>query len=249
MSISIYAQQSFFNVPNSHITEKSEFFFQQQTNISKSVLQFNETVCYGLGSGFEIGLNHIGLSVNSEFVKPYFLTNYNKESPSLFPFMMVNAQKAFHLTHSSEIAAGILIGGNMADLQHFNEGIYAFTNYAAKIKTTKSWIAGGVYYANENYMGRGDRFFFNSPIGIQLGFEQFIYKEKLSLIIDFISGAHDFGETTAGISYEFTPTFNMAIGYQHPHPNSNAPQSLIVEFSFNRLTKRKSFTDGKEFLD
>jgi len=241
----IFAQQSFFNVPNSHITDKGELFFQQQSNVSAKILQFNETLCYGLGKGFEIGINHLGLTLNTPFRNPYFIANYDYTMPPIFPFLMLNAQKAIHINDNMEIATGILLGGNMADFNNFNEGIYAFTNFASKFEHTKTWFVGGIYYANKNYLGVGDRLFGKSPIGIQLGIEQFIYREKISLVIDYISGVHDFGESTFGFSYEFTSSFNMSVGYQLPNPNSNANQSLIVEFSLNRLTKRKSFSNAK----
>ncbi|MDX2189763.1 MAG: hypothetical protein SFY32_07855 [Bacteroidota bacterium] len=237
----IKAQQSFFNIPNSHITEKNEFFFQQQSNFSKNIYQFNQTLCFGLGSGFEIGVNQFGISLAPSHQSLRLVSNFEISSPALYPFYMLNAQKAFHLNKHMEIASGFQFGGNVSDLNHFNSGIYAFTNYALKIDASKTWFAGGVYYANENYFGKGDRLILNSPIGIQFGIEQFFIKHKLAIVLDYFSGLHDFGEGTIGLSYEATSHLNFSLGYQIPNMNSTSPQSIVFEITLNRLTKRKAF--------
>ncbi|MBY0436528.1 MAG: hypothetical protein K2U26_20735 [Cyclobacteriaceae bacterium] len=58
-------QQNLFNVPSSDITPKAKPFFQQQLNLSSGLVQFNSTFSYGLGRGAEIGVNILGLNVNT----------------------------------------------------------------------------------------------------------------------------------------------------------------------------------------
>lgn len=47
--LEIHAQQNFFNVVSSDITEKNKLFFQQQINMTKDELQSNTTMSRGLG--------------------------------------------------------------------------------------------------------------------------------------------------------------------------------------------------------
>ena len=65
-SITTYAQQNYFNVPSSDITEKNKVFFQHQINISTDVIQNNTTFDFGLGNNYEIGINIIGLNFENK---------------------------------------------------------------------------------------------------------------------------------------------------------------------------------------
>ncbi|HNN01109.1 MAG TPA: hypothetical protein PKG67_11665, partial [Turneriella sp.] len=66
---SAFAQQNLFNVPNGEITKPGHFFTQQQFNLTRSALQSNSTLDYGLGDGWEAGLN-------------LFFLNFSNASPT-----------------------------------------------------------------------------------------------------------------------------------------------------------------------
>jgi len=57
----VIAQQNFINVPSSEVTIKNKYFFQQQINFN-DLIQSNTTLDYGLGKGYEIGLNILGIN-------------------------------------------------------------------------------------------------------------------------------------------------------------------------------------------
>ena len=52
----LMAQQNFINVPSGEVTQARKFFVQEQLNFNE-IIQSNTTVDYGLGHGFEIGIN------------------------------------------------------------------------------------------------------------------------------------------------------------------------------------------------
>lgn len=59
------AQQNFINVPSSEATIKNKVFFQQQLNFNE-LIQSNSTLDFGLGKGFEVGANILGLNFSDK---------------------------------------------------------------------------------------------------------------------------------------------------------------------------------------
>ena len=90
ITITVFGQQNFFNVPSSNITEKNKIFFQQQINLYETNIASNSTLCYGLGRDYEIGLNILGVTYDKD--KKYFISNSKYEQP-IYPSIGVNAQK------------------------------------------------------------------------------------------------------------------------------------------------------------
>jgi hypothetical protein len=59
------AQQNLFNVPSTDITQKGQWFFQQQFNfLTASLGSSNTTLDYGLGHPLEIGLRDVSKSAS-----------------------------------------------------------------------------------------------------------------------------------------------------------------------------------------
>ena len=110
MPSSVFGQQNLFNVPSSDITEPGEIFYQQQINVLPDLLQFNSTMCYGLGRNFEIGFNIIGLNVNTKSSSPFIISNGDIHNPPVYPFYTLNLQKAIVLNRTLRVAVGTQTG-------------------------------------------------------------------------------------------------------------------------------------------
>lgn len=225
--INTHAQQNFFNVPSSDITLKNKTFFQQQINMEKDALQSNTTFNFGLGSGFEIGLNFNGLSIienNTISVKNNFLTQpYN-------PFILFNAQKRFDLNERMGIAFGFQTGFNK--LLKKNSGAYAYGNFIYRSTKNGFKVVAGTYSASNSYFGTGTRMTGSFPLGIQMGIEKSIVENKLLFQSDFISGKHNLGEVVLGLAYYMNKNWIFSSGYQIPTFHSNSIKSLVIEFTF-----------------
>lgn len=126
----VVGQQNLFNVPSSDITEPGEIFYQQQINLLPDLLQFNSTMCYGLGRNFEIGFNIIGLNVNTQSSSPLIISNGDIHSPPVYPFYTLNLQKAFVLNRTLRVAVGAQTGLSID--AHF--GNYTYTNLITSIR-------------------------------------------------------------------------------------------------------------------
>ena len=55
-----FSQQNFINVPSGDVTSCKKVFFQEQLNFNESI-QSNTTIDLGIGKGFELGVNILGL--------------------------------------------------------------------------------------------------------------------------------------------------------------------------------------------
>lgn len=228
VSGSSFAQQNFFNVPSSDITQHKKSFFQQQINAVDGALQFNSTYNYGLGKGFEIGVNYLGFSVLED--KNLTIPLNDAEEP-YNPFLMLNAQKRWDLSEHIGMAVGAQFGATTT--LHTQTGGYAFSNFTYAKEDIGLKLVGGLYAATNSLFGEGDRLFLRSPVGFQAGIEQAIIKEKLVFQADFISGQHNLGELVLGGAYYLSKDWILSAGYQIPTMGSNSINAVVVEFTYN----------------
>lgn len=215
-----FGQQNFFNIPSSDITLKNKLFYQQQLNFYRSNFNLNTTFSYGLGKGYEIGLNFNGI----DFEKNQLFAN-NSSAP-YFPFYLINGQKEFklnaHLTNSFGFQTGIH--------SKTKWGSYLYHNYKFLDEEIGIKIVAGLYYSSNNYFGAGKRGFENDIIGFQMGIEKAIFPDKLYLQGDFLGGKNSFSETILGFAYKITPHWVISSGYQIPNTKNN-PYGLIFELT------------------
>ncbi len=101
LSFHVFGQQNLFNVPSSDITPKAKPFFQQQFTIEAAVVQLNSTFSFGLGKNMEVGVNLVGVNVNTTSAGSLIQTNTNSGNNPVFPFYLINFQKAFELSELS----------------------------------------------------------------------------------------------------------------------------------------------------
>lgn len=226
---STLAQQNLFNVPSSDVTLKTTPFYQQQFNISQGLVQLNSTFCWGLGKGAEVGVNVLGLNMNTS--GPASLdTNGDLNHPPVYPFFIANFQKAFTLNKLFKLAIGSQTGFS----KDLHIGTYNYINLVTVLHSTRSKIITGVYQGSKSFLGPGERneFFLKEEIGFQVGLEQEIIEEKLMLIGENISGRHNLGETTLGAAYFVSSAWALSCGYQFANPKSNTLNALVLELTY-----------------
>lgn len=242
LSGKIFAQQSFFNVPSSDITDVGKIFIQQQTNIMAGQIQLNQVVIIGLGHNLEVGINLNNIGINTRQGNSFWVNNFDITNPPVNPGYLVNVQKGFNLNEHIEVAFGTQQGISTDFWTNNNYLNYTFANSIYKFQKRKMLFVAGFYYANDAYFGRGDRFFFNSksPIGIQFGIEKHYFKDKLMIMADFTTGLHNLGEIIIGGGYNFVKSFQISMGWQIPNPNSLAASGLLLEFSFNPVSEKRT---------
>ncbi|MBX7183138.1 MAG: hypothetical protein K1X82_13590 [Bacteroidia bacterium] len=220
-----FAQQNFFNVPSSDITEKKKIFFQQQFNLFANSIASNTTLCYGLGNEFEIGLNVLGVTYG--FDKRKFICNSKNEQP-IYPSIGLNLQKQLFELNNYSLA----MGGQL--LHTFKPGeweYYLFINNKYELKKTK--LIAGFYAGNNNYFGTEPRFSNGmKTFGVQVGIEYEIIHEKLFLQADFISGRTPMSNLILGGAYKLSNHWIISSGFQIPNSKKTSSSGLIVELTF-----------------
>jgi hypothetical protein len=225
------AQQNLFNVPTSDIAGTHKLFYQQQLNFTQSFVQFNTTFSYGLGKNIEVGVNIIGLNVNTQDTSPFFLTNGNAASPPLYPFYTFNFQKAFQLNDIFKVAVGTQTGWSVG--MHF--GSYVYSNVVTIVPGIKTKLITGLYWGSNSFLGPEDRSFLlptGSSVGTQIGLEHPILNDRVFLIAENISGRHTLGETSLGAAWEFSDHWVWSMAYQFPNPSANSSSAVVMELTY-----------------
>lgn len=226
--ISVNAQQSYFNVPSSDITEKNKIFIQHQINFTSNIIQNNTTFDLGLGNNYEIGINVIGIN----FEKQKNTYSYFTSSTSPYsPFLMINAQKKILFNKEFSLAAGIQQGISTCSTK--KNGGYYYLNSVFKNESIGLKITLGTYYATNSFVGEGKRLYSENGLGIHSGIEKSIIHKKVVFQSDFISGQHSLGEIVIGGAYFITKNLILSGGYQLPTFNSISSKSTVFELTYN----------------
>ena len=214
------AQQNLFNVPSGHITTPDELFFQQQLNIN-SVLQTSITLDYGLGHGWEVGVN-----LFDGTIIPIPITTFNQEVV-VSQDLLVNAQKSFELTDVFHMAIGGQVGRNLNDdiaKQHFVTFDWVVASLdVPELRDSKFYVGG--YYGNRHYAGDPNRF------GFMLGTEIPIIEEKVHFMADYISGQNTVALGVIGVVVLLPKHWSLSIGAQVPSPGSGNPYGGVLELT------------------
>ena len=225
VSLGVFGQQNFFNVPSSDITEPNKAFFQQQFNLFSGSFVSNSTFCYGMGNEWELGLNFLGLTYDTQ--KDIFVSSKAKEIP-VFPSFGLNAQKQLWQHESYSLS----VGGQACLAQNLNRvEVYGYLNQ----KWTRDRWKGilGIFAGNNPYFGKETRFIKDlRSLGFQLGVEYQIVPEKVYLQGDFMSGETPLSNTILGLAYRFVPHWFVSSGYQLPNRRKTSAQGLIFELTW-----------------
>lgn len=109
------AQQTLFNVPSADITPKNKPFYQHQLNFySIQKMESNAHIVYGLGKGWDAGMNLVDLPIWLG-QQPFISINDNNRHKPLYPLLMFSVQKQWVLREDKlTLTTGTQIGPNLS---------------------------------------------------------------------------------------------------------------------------------------
>lgn len=218
---SVFAQQTYFNVPSSDIVDKHKLAIQQQFNIESSYHSAT-TINYGLGKNVEVGANLYNLVYDPD--QRQLARNDSSTKMPYAPLVLVNAQKAFPFSKQLEIGFGTQLGVNLSPNHRTRFVSYGYGQLAGSFKKQRyKWSLGG-YVGNQPYLGEGRAY------GFQGGFDAGIL-EKLHLLGDWISGQHVQGQLVVGVEYYVTKQLPIALGWQRT--NVDGSQSAVIQVTYS----------------
>jgi len=214
-----FSQQNFVNVPSSEVTDSHKVFFQQQLNIGKQ-LQFNSTLDFGLGKGFEVGCNLLGL-------------NYPSTASSSGPLIMLNGLKQFKITKSSSLNFGAQFGTNATKhISNIHGANILYMNYRIKdLLVKESNLVLGTYYHSYHYGGIGNR------TGFWIGLEIPI-THNFHLMAEDIIGNTDIAASCLGMIYYPIDWMPLTFGWQFNH-NQVSQSSFVFELTITPKHHKK----------
>lgn len=218
---SVFAQQTYFNVPSSDIVGKKEIAVQQQINIGESI-RSSTTFNYGLGHEWEIGLNLYNLDYLP--AERRFTRNDSTTQQAFSPLLLLNTQRAFDITDNLELAVGAQGGLNLTAARPQWVG-YLYGHVAGSLRDEHYNWSFGAYTANPRYRGDGPKG------GFQAGFDAGIFYQKLHLLGDWISGRHDLGQLVLGVEVYLSKHLPLAVGWQRL--NNDGSQAIVLQLTFN----------------
>jgi hypothetical protein len=218
------AQQNLFNIPSGDVNERNTFFYQHQINFHRSNFELKAHFVYGLGEGWDIGLNLVGKNF---YFNPNWRMSYN-DNPNqgaLYPFLMPTIQKQFKLSEQFNLNIGSQIGTNLSTV--FSNKELGFFNYGLGVfhfMDNKSRIVGGIYYASSTFVGIGNH------VGILFGYEIKI-SERFYLMGDWLSGTNDSSVGVFGVMYNVSKRVQLCVGALIPNPGTPKPFGAVLEIN------------------
>ena len=221
---SAFGQQNLFNIPSGDVTLNQKLFYQHQLNVYTDKLESKAHFVYGLGKGWDIGLNVVG---KGAYFSPSWRLSYNDnpDKGALYPIVMGTVQKQFAVSDHVDLNVGTQIGYNISnkirnkELNYFTYGIGVF-----HFLEHRGRVVGGFYQTNRMYVGQGATF------GALLGYE-FRLSRRWLIMGDWVSGNNDASVTVIGGTYDLSKRVQLCLGWQIPNPNSLKPAGLVFELN------------------
>ena len=218
----LFSQQNFINVPSSEVTKKHKLFFQQQVNVNEQI-QSNTTLDFGLGKGFEIGANVLGLNFSTN--KNSFIKNDSSDKDPYNPLIMLNALKHFEISETVSLAFGTQVGLNFNDNKNTTQAGLAYGNILFKnLLVHHSSLVFGAYYNSLHYGGEGNR------LGMWVGTE-IPATERIHFMAESVLGSNSISYTSLGIILYPAKRLPLTFGMQIPNVKNNS-YSFVFELTF-----------------
>lgn len=217
-----WAQESYFNVPESDVAKAHKFTVQQQFSIQEYYRSLT-TFDYGLGKDWEIGANLLNLDYYP--VSKRILRNDSTSERAYSPLLTLNGQKIFKLKHGFHIGVGAQVGYNLTPDKNQRRLVsYGYANLNKQFYKEHYKLTAGLYSGHIRYLGAGPQ------IGFQAGFEAGVLYQKLHLIGDWISGQHDVGQLALGLEVFISKRVPVSLGWQRS--NQNGTSALIIQLTY-----------------
>ncbi len=218
-------QQNLFNIPSADITPKGKIFYQHQFNIYAKKLESKAHLVYGLGKGWDAGINLVGKGF---YFTPEWRSAYNSDPAkgALYPVLMGTLQKSFLINEHWQINAGTQAGVNLSNHlknKEVNYFFYSLLSWKPGSQHRFKFIAGP-YYTNPMYVGNGNR------TGIMAGYEIKLVNGWY-LMGDFISGNNDAAVSVFGFMKTMSKRVQVCAGYLLPNPNTPKPNGIVLELN------------------
>jgi hypothetical protein len=201
------AQQNLFNIPSGVITEKGQFFYQNQTNYYPlNGLETKNHFVFGVTKRLEFGFNVLNTAlVFKEVGVRAVQTNLPGADP-LTNIVVLTAQgkiikhKAFHVTLGTQMGASARTKSRYI---HFAQLHYGLFVWKPKKQTL---ISIGPYIANQVMAGDG------SPVGIMAGFEVPVYRDVVIAMGDSKIGTNRLSTTVVGGAIQVAKGVQICLG-------------------------------------
>ena len=224
-----YGQQNFINVPSAEVTAKNKLFFQQQININE-IIQSNSTLACGLGKGFEIGVNVLGLNFKTN--QQFLIENDSFDKDPYNPLILLNGLKSFKINNQQSIALGTQVGFNYTERNSNKPASLTYLNYRiTDLFLKNSVFVLGSYYNTLHYGGEGDR------IGFWLASE-IVLNDKLHFMAESVMGKNALAYTSLGVIYYPLKYIPLTFGIQIPNTENNA-YSFVFELTILPINNEK----------
>lgn len=216
-------QQNFINVPSSEVTKSKGLFFQQQLNFNQ-LIQSNTTLDYGLGKGFEIGVNLLGLNFSEN--SRAFIKNDTGNVDPYNPLLMLNGLREFQLNERYSISTGAQFGINFTNGNSEKPAHLVYTNFLIKdLFMEKCNLVFGSYYNSIHYGGKA-----GNRLGLWLGSE-IPLSPRLHIVGESVIGDNALAFTSLGMIYFLTKKFPVTLGMQIPNVKANG-YAFVLELTY-----------------
>ncbi len=219
----LFSQQNLFNIPSGDITNPKKAFYQHQLNVYSDKVESKAHFVYGLGKGWDAGINLVGKGV---YFGSQWRTAYNSDPAkgALYPVLMGTLQKQFHITDKIDFNIGAQVGYNLSNKLK-NKEVNYFTYALGVAHFGKgSRIVGGLYKSNSMFIGEGNNF------GAMFGYEIKLSK-RFYLMGDWVSGNNDAAVSVVGGMYNLSRRIQICAGWQIPNPVTPKPMGLVLELN------------------
>jgi hypothetical protein len=220
----LFGQQNLFNIPSGDITNPEKAFYQHQINLYSSKLESKAHLVYGLGKGWDAGINLVGKGF---YFSPDWraLHNDDPNKGALYPILMGTIQKQFNLSDHLDVNFGSQVGYNLSNKisnKEINFFLYGIGVY--HFMQGKSRVVGGLYQTNTMFVGEGKTF------GVMAGYEIKISK-RWYLMGDWVSGNNDGSVGVVGGMFNLARRVQICAGWQVPNPKTPKPMGLVLELN------------------
>lgn len=227
-SCPVLAQQSLFNVPSGEVTPRHKVFFQEQLGFSGRQVQLNTVTCFGLGGGFEMGIDLLNLDLNLHS-GPLFDINDTGHDEPLSPLGLLTALYGRQIVEGWHAALGVQVGANLLGRSVRQGAGMIYFNNRFDLPWLSARLYVGAFAASAAYLGVAA-----PQANIMLGLEVPLVPEGLDLVADHLHGLHALGLTVIGVAWHATPTFIVSGGLQIPNlelGQNRLPYAAVVELT------------------